>query len=120
MTQMRKCEICGRPTAEGDFSKSYKHRCKECVAEATRKDRATKNKTIKDIKDFPEVPGTILNMQPDWEQRRYEVARDIFMNLMIVEHMSPNCAAEQAAVAANAFITALRDIQPQGGEYDNN
>lgn len=35
----KKCEICGEMKPQEDFSKSYKHRCKECVAEQTRNNR---------------------------------------------------------------------------------
>lgn len=35
------CESCGRKLPESMFSKSYKNRCKECVAEQTRQRRAT-------------------------------------------------------------------------------
>ena len=37
--EKKKCEICGQMKPLGDFSKSYKHRCKACVAEAARSDR---------------------------------------------------------------------------------
>lgn len=36
----KKCEICGEIKFIGDFSKSYKNRCKSCVAEHTRSIRA--------------------------------------------------------------------------------
>ncbi|MCM1079108.1 MAG: hypothetical protein NC344_05705 [Bacteroidales bacterium] len=35
----QKCEICGEWKDTHEMSKSYKHRCKACVAEATRKSR---------------------------------------------------------------------------------
>lgn len=57
------CEICGKTLPLSAFSKSYKGRCKECVARLTKEKRngtaATTHKPI------------------DWEQRRYEIARDI-------------------------------------------
>ncbi len=120
MTQMRKCEICGQQKNEAEFSKSYKHRCKECVAEAARAERAAKskntNETLKNVlKILPEVPGTILDTQPDWEQRRYEVAKEIFFN-MIGNYQPPHLAAKQAAAAANAFIKALQEVQPEEDE----
>ena len=40
MEQTKKCEICGEIKSASEFSKSYKHRCKECVAEQTRLARA--------------------------------------------------------------------------------
>lgn len=42
-----KCEICGEYVLQSDMSKSYRHRCKKCVAEMTRENRhaAKLNKT---------------------------------------------------------------------------
>lgn len=37
--EKKKCEICGQIKPQNEFSKSYKHRCKACVAEAARNDR---------------------------------------------------------------------------------
>lgn len=36
---MKKCEVCGKELPESDFSKSYKKRCKKCVAEMTKAKR---------------------------------------------------------------------------------
>ena len=35
----KKCEVCGRLLPESEFSKSYKHRCKRCVAKMTKEKR---------------------------------------------------------------------------------
>lgn len=45
MEQTKKCEICGKIKSVNEFSKSYKHRCKECVAEQT---RLARTKVVKD------------------------------------------------------------------------
>lgn len=39
-----KCEICGEMVPQQDMSKSYKHRCKKCVARLTRIDRLAAKK----------------------------------------------------------------------------
>lgn len=66
---MKRCEICGEAKPLSEFSKSYKNRCKKCVSEETRcKRRGNINKTNT-------VVPTI-----NWEQRRYEIARDIVAN----------------------------------------
>ena len=36
--EIKKCEICGRELPVSDFSKSYKNRCRECVAKLTKAD----------------------------------------------------------------------------------
>lgn len=37
--ETKKCEICGRELPISEFSKSYKHRCRECVAKMIREKR---------------------------------------------------------------------------------
>lgn len=34
-----KCEVCGNSVPQSEMSKSYRHRCKKCVAEMTRAQR---------------------------------------------------------------------------------
>lgn len=36
---MKKCEICGEEKPQSEFSKSYRNRCRSCVAEMTRDKR---------------------------------------------------------------------------------
>lgn len=98
----RTCEICGRPTAEADFSKSYKNRCKEYVAREAREARAQAkaDEPEKIIADL-EIPGTCLDSTPDWEHRRYEIALALFA--------SPhNLTAEEAVMNADDLIRALQ------------
>lgn len=52
---MNCCEICGTPLTDGNRSKSYKHRCKPCVALQTKaKRRGEKPATTSDIKQAVE------------------------------------------------------------------
>lgn len=48
----KKCDVCGRLLPESEFSKSYRNRCKECVAKQTKEKRdqakARKNQSIVD------------------------------------------------------------------------
>ena len=67
--KIKRCEICGEVKPLSEFSKSYKNRCKKCVAEETR------SKRHGNIHERPLVVPTI-----NWEQRRYEIAKDIVAN----------------------------------------
>ena len=58
--ELRKCEICGKPTAEADFSKSYKNRCKPCVAELTR-ERRTEQKEEKVNDTYDDLRESYIN-----------------------------------------------------------
>lgn len=99
--QNKKCEVCGQTKHISEFSKSYRNRCKACVAEHTREVRAAEKLTaqIKHTgetvevepsgmmqiscgsfitKDGRRIPVTALEFekQIDWEQRRYEIAKE--------------------------------------------
>lgn len=63
LSEERKCEICGEYKPIKEFSKSYPHRCKSCVAEHARLSR--KEKKIR-----PTIKDKI-----DWEARRYELVK---------------------------------------------
>lgn len=105
----RTCEICGRPTAEADFSKSYKRRCKECVARGAREARQGKAEGSDSLLDI-DIPGTVLDGQPNWEQRRYDVALTIFLNEL--ERGQPfHIAARNAREAADKFINEIREYE---------
>lgn len=43
----KKCEVCGETKPLEDFSKSYRNRCKPCVAEMRRKNRIVSDMTRK-------------------------------------------------------------------------
>lgn len=59
--ETKRCEICGKTLPLSAFSKSYKGRCKKCVARLTKEKR---NST-----------ATTTHKTIDWEQRRYEIAK---------------------------------------------
>lgn len=76
------------------FSKSYKGRCKECVARLTKEKRngtaATTHKTI------------------DWEQRRYEIAKDMLCAIYMDEgnekrSTKPGIVFERQSLGSNAW-----------------
>ena len=67
--KIKRCEICGEVKPLSEFSKSYKNRCKKCVAEETR------SKRHGNIHERTLVVPTI-----NWEQRRYEIVKDIVAN----------------------------------------
>lgn len=102
------CEICGKILPLSAFSKSYKGRCKECVARLTKEKRngtaATTHKLI------------------DWEQRRYEIAKDMLCAIYMdegnekrstnpgieFEYQSLEGNAREAVRYANVLIEELK------------
>jgi hypothetical protein len=76
------CEICGKEKPLSEFSKSYKNRCKECVAEITRENRRAE-KEFREIHQIKKELGWD-EKNIDWETRRYELAKEyskVFINL---------------------------------------
>lgn len=106
--ETKTCEICGKTLPLSAFSKSYKGRCKECVARQTKERRngtaATTHKPI------------------DWEQRRYEIAKDMLRAIYMDEgeeerntdsgiafgYQSPENCASEAVKYAIALIEELK------------
>lgn len=110
--ETKTCEICGKFLPLSAFSKSYKGRCKECVAKLTRDKRnCTAVTTHKPI---------------DWEQRRYEIAKDMLCTIYMdegnerrstdpgieFEYQSLEGNAREAVRYANVLIEELK-------KYDN-
>lgn len=145
MEQTKKCEICGEIKSASEFSKSYKHRCKECVAEQTRlaraevvkeaahavhkEDRPFRKAVVKDTGETVMVrmcrePLTVRMAQYetaegrkfpmfaleyekeiDWEQRRYEVAKNAMVGLMAGHHTIYD--ADKLSTVAMKYADAL-------------
>lgn len=63
MIRGKTCEKCGQKKPLSEFSKSYKNRCKECVAEMQRSKRAEKSSLNNNAHSVNDKPI-------DWEQRR--------------------------------------------------
>lgn len=99
--QKRQCEICGKYKPLNEFSKSYPHRCKPCVAEQTRLSR-------KEKKMQP-----IIKAEIDWEQRRYETAKAAMIGLMAGHNAIYE--AKKLAPMAIEYADALIDELKKGG-----
>ena len=110
--ETKRCETCGKTLPVSDFSKSYKNRCKQCVAEITKEKRNSKT--------------TLSHKRIDWEQRRYEIAKDMRCAIYIdegnekrstnpgidFEYQSLEGSAREAIRYANVLIVELK-------KYDN-
>ena len=147
---MMTCEVCGKQKPKSEMSKSYTHRCKECVASHTRQVRAeakqdaeralkTEDRPFRKavVKDTGETVMVRMCREPltartamyetqegrkfpmfalehekeiDWEQRRYEVAKNAMVGLM-AGHQTIYEAYKLATVAmkyADALINELK------------
>lgn len=128
----KQCNECGQTKHISEFSKSYPNRCKACVAEHTRQVRAAQKLTarIKPTGETVEVkpsgtmrvscgayhtndgriiPATALEFEKgiDWEQRRYEIAKECVAMLMRNE-ITLEDAAKVSVEQADALIEELK------------
>lgn len=94
--ETKRCEICGRTLPLSAFSKSYKGRCKKCVARLTKEKR---NST-----------ATTTHKTIDWEQRRYEIAKAAMVGRLaspVVEGIDPNPSMPDVCKWSVKFADAL-------------
>lgn len=157
-----KCEVCGKELPITKFSKSYKHRCRECVAERTRlcrhlskeqKAEREKRLIIEQLKsknmnaivkttgepvrvkphgnermmamfymteDGRKIPANCLQFEKDidWEQRKYELAKEIFIARLSLPEEHLSLTAEGDAITAielaDDFIQAYISQEKEG------
>lgn len=94
--ETKRCETCGKTLPVSDFSKSYKNRCKQCVAEITKEKRNSNT--------------TLSHKRIDWEQRRYEIAKAAMVGQLaspIVEGIDPNPSMQDVCIWSVKFADAL-------------
>ena len=127
----KKCEVCGQEKHISEFSKSYRNRCKACVAEHTREVRAAGKLTARVkatgetlevapsgtmqiscgsfiTKDGRRIPVTALEFEKeiDWEQRRYEIAKAAISAIMSNEEFYAQVLYEGAQLDGRRGIPA--------------
>lgn len=89
--KMKVCESCGVEKSASEFSKSYKNRCKECVAEQTRAKRAAVRNDARQTPDF-------------WNNLLYQYAG---MALSAFLTLTPTLSPKEAASTARAYAAEL-------------
>ena len=101
------CEVCSETKHISEFSKAYPRRCKACVAEQARLARSTDKENNKRmlIKQW--------NDPIDWEQRRYEIAKEMMAtverhNNTSMGFRNPTMQAQYAIECADALIAELK------------
>lgn len=106
------CEICGQEKPAEAFSKSYRNRCRDCVAEQTRNARQAKQ-----TKPEPEPdPAAVIPeaTAPDWEARHYALALSLFGKFVGDNYLNGIGSegfkemARMAKQGADEFITIMR------------
>lgn len=108
-TYAKRCEICGEIKPIEAFSKSYKNRCKDCVAEQARENRRAE-KEFNEIRKVRQSLGWDKN-DIDWEQVRIQAAiaamQGMYSNKEF-DSLSFERVAQKAVKQADALIEELK------------
>lgn len=107
--QLKQCSCCGQNKTVEDFSKSYPHRCKECVNQITREKRM---KIQSGIQSGEPVFIPIPKPEIDWEQRRYEIAKDVISAFFSKEtegkYSNKQYLVTESVIIADTLINELK------------
>jgi hypothetical protein len=95
--EIKKCEICGKMKATSEMSKSYKHRCKACVAEMVRSKRVDRQNSCN-------------KKCIDWEQRRYELAKVVAAEMLKEPTVSWHDVPKYAIELVDNLIKELKGV----------
>ena len=105
MERVKKCTVCGKVKYESEFSKSYPHRCKECVAKHTKEVRQSAKLQNQETK---QESSTI-----DWERRRFEIAKEIYPHVINRANIKQLERVGSSTVKlADLLIGALKGNEP--------
>lgn len=115
MKNTKKCEVCGRELPLSDFSKSYRNRCRECVAAQVRSER--QNKRTEKSEEC-----SVKQSQIDWEQRRFELIKAALQGLCAnfrCNHDTRDIISKWAIGHADDVIEKLKKEYVQQKEQRN-
>lgn len=116
----KKCEICGKILPQEDFSKSYKNRCKACVAEFARDKRYAQKKPERPVgvigEHIPEGAGPKTAKVLDADKRLYVATaalQGILSNPALVDRriMNPEVLVDLCQLASSCAYGLIRIIE---------
>ncbi|MBD5195438.1 MAG: hypothetical protein HDS87_06930 [Bacteroidales bacterium] len=115
--EKKKCEICGQMKPLGDFSKSYKHRCKACVAELVRNNRKNQKEYVHHLAEALNKAPVVRSQEAlatDHTNSRYVIATHALQGILacgpIMSHLMAKSGSklyERVAAEALHFTDAL-------------
>lgn len=97
----QQCEICGEWIPQQDMSKSYKHRCKKCVADLTRINRQAAKQRAENIRQQLDGTGYTLVSPEDRRRERLTIATAIMQGLF--------CKGGHALTTTDVIRNYVRD-----------
>lgn len=110
----QQCEICGVMKSQQEMSKSYKHRCKECVARLTRIERQAAKQRAENLKQQLEGTGYTLSSPEDRRKERILIASFAMQGMIANDRfyyalLDKGNHAKALAVTSLKFADALLD-----------
>ncbi len=114
----QQCEICGQMKTPQEMSKSYKHRCKECVARLTRIDRQAAKQRAEHLKQQLERTGYALSSPEDRRKERILIA-SFAMQGMIANDRFYYALLDKGNHAKALAVTSLKFADALLVEVDN-
>ena len=108
----QQCEICGQMKSPQEMSKSYKHRCKECVARLTRINRQAAKERTENISGQLEVTGYTLRHVDDVRTERVKIATAMMQVLVsrnggFYQEYEASTLAQEAVGYADALLAEI-------------
>lgn len=113
----QQCEICGQMKTPQEMSKSYKHRCKECVARLTRIDRQAAKQRAENLKQQLEGTGYALSSPEDRRKERILIA-SFAMQGMIANDRFYDALLDKGNHAKALAVTSLKFADALLAEVD--
>lgn len=114
----QQCEICGQWKEQQEMAKSYKHRCKECVARLTRIDRKAAKQRAENLKQQLEGTGYTLFSPEDRRNERILIA-SFAMQGMIANNRFYDALLDKSDHAKALAVTSLKFADALLAEVDN-
>lgn len=119
----QQCEICGQMKAQQDMSKSYKHRCKECVARLTRLDRQAAKQRAENISQQLEGTGYTLMSPAVARDERIKIATAVLQGILVcssqyLDRETVRLCVKEALVVADMLLEEVDNPKEEGGNND--
>lgn len=123
----KKCEICGEMKPQEDFSKSYKHRCKECVAQQTRENRQLEKKHIGSTHKSQELGVDVVGKRSERLMVATAAMQGVLSNntlLLQVSNVNPDANGDRnipkniVRFSLSLADALLAEIDKKGGSDD--
>ena len=120
----QQCEICGQMKEQHEMAKSYKHRCKECVARLTRIDRLAAKQRAENISQQLEGTGYTLMPPAVLRDERIKIATAVLqgrfsvLSTQYLDREMLRSYVVEALQVADILLDAVDNTERKGGHAD--